>query len=173
MGIDFLDTVKAFLVPYANTMCIMETGKPCVVPVKREINEQNMLSALQLSKGAKKNEPTYLTTLKLDEEAKKVQAPKIVHKVLEEFKDIMPVELPKKLPPRREVDHTIELEPGAKPRAFAPYRMALPELEELKRQLKELLDAGYIHPSKSPYGAPVLLQKRHNGSLRLLSLIHI
>ena len=167
LGIDFLDTVKAFLVPYANTMCIMETGKPCVVPVKREINEQNMISALQLSKGVKKNEPTYLATLKLDEEAKKVQAPKIVHKVLEEFKDIMPAELPKKLPPRREVDHTIELEPGAKPLAFAPYRMAPPELEELRRQLKELLDVGYIRPSKSPYGAPVLFQRKHDGSLRL------
>ena len=148
-------------------MCIMETGKPCVVPVKREINEQNMLSALQLSKGIKKNEPTYLATLKMEEEFKEVQAPKPVHKVLEEFKDVMPAELPKRLPPRREVDHAIELEPGAKPPAFAPYRMAPLELEELRKQLKELLDAGYIRPSKSPYGAPVLFQKKHDGSLRL------
>jgi len=161
LGIDFLDTVKAFLVPYSNTMCTMETGKPCVVPVKREINEQNMLSALQLSKGVKKNEPTFLATLKLDDEAKKVQTPKIVHKVLEEFKDVMPTELPKRLPPRREADHTTELELGAKPPAFAPYRMAPPELEELMRQLKELLDAGYIRPSKSPYGALVLFERKH------------
>jgi len=51
-----------------------------------------MLSALQLSKGVKKNEPTFLATLKLDEEAKEVQAPKTVHKVLEEFKDVMPAD---------------------------------------------------------------------------------
>lgn len=62
---------------------------------------------------------------------------------------------PIKLPPRREVDHTIELEPRAKPPAMAPYLMAPLELEELK-QLKELLDAGFIHLSKAPNGAPVL-----------------
>jgi len=46
LGIDFLDMVKAFLVPYANTMCTMEKGQPCVVPVKREISEGKMLSTL-------------------------------------------------------------------------------------------------------------------------------
>jgi len=45
--------------------------------------------------------------------------------------------------------------------------MATPELEELRRKLKELLDTGYIRPSKSPYGAPILFQKKHDGSLRL------
>jgi hypothetical protein len=62
------------------------------------------------------------------------------------------------LPPRRGVDHAIELVPGVKPPARAPYRMAIPELQELRRQLKELLDAGFIRPSKAPYGAPVLFQ---------------
>nr|CAD1829976.1 unnamed protein product [Ananas comosus var. bracteatus] len=76
-------------------------------------------------------------------------------------------ELPKRLPPRREVDHAIELEPGAKPPAKAPYRMAPPELEELQRQLKDLLDVGFIRPSKAPYGAPVLFQRKSDGSLRL------
>lgn len=79
----------------------------------------------------------------------------------------MPPKLPKRLPPRREVDHRIELEPGAKPPAMAPYRMDPPELEELRRQLRELLDAGFFQPSKAPYGAPVLFQKKHDGSLRL------
>ena len=79
----------------------------------------------------------------------------------------MPSKLPKKLPPRREIDHKIELELRGKPPVKAPYRMALPELEELKRQLKELLDVGYIQPSKAPYGASVLFQKKKDGSLRL------
>jgi len=103
LGIDFLDTVKAFLMPHTNTMCIMETGQPCVVLVKREVNESKMLSALQVSKGFKRKEPTFLATLKMEEEFEEVQAPKSVHKVLEEFKDIMPTELPKIFPPRREV----------------------------------------------------------------------
>ena len=100
--------MKAFLVPHTNTMCIMEMGQPCVVPVKREVNECKMLSTLQLSKGVKKNEPTFFSTLKLDEEAKEVQAPKVVYKVLEEFKDVMLAELSKRLPLRREVEHAIE-----------------------------------------------------------------
>ena len=79
----------------------------------------------------------------------------------------MPNALPKKLPPRREVDHQIELEPGAKPPAMSPYRMAPPELAEMRKQLKELLDAGFIRPSKAPFGAPVLFQKKKDGSLRM------
>ena len=61
----------------------------------------------------------------------------------------------------------IELEAGAKPPALAPYRMAPPKLEELRKQLKELLEAGHIRPSKAPYGAPVLFQKKKDGSMRL------
>ena len=80
--------------------------------------------------------------------------PRAREAILEEFG--MPKELLKRLPPRREVDHAIELEPGAKPPSRSPYRMAPPELEELRKKLKELLDAGYIQSSKSPYGAPIL-----------------
>ena len=110
-------------------------------------------------------EPTFLVTLKFDEEVKEVQAPKAVQEVLDDFKNVMPAELPKRISPKREVGHAIELEPRAKPPAFAPYRMVPPELEELRRQLKELLDAGYICVFKSPYGASVLFQKKHDGSL--------
>lgn len=77
----------------------------------------------------------------------------------------MPEALPKQLPPRREIDHQIELEPGAKLPAMGPYRITPPKLAELRKQLK--LEAGFIHPSKAPYAAPVLLQKKHDGSLRL------
>ena len=56
----------------------------------------------------------------------------------------MPLELPKKLPPRRDIDHKIELLPGTVAPAQAPYRMAPQELVELRKQLNELLDAGLI-----------------------------
>ena len=95
------------------------------------------------------------------------QAPPLIQAVLHEFKDVMPPKLSKKLPPSREVEHEIELEQGPKLSTLAPYRMAPPELEELQRQLKDLLDAGYIHPSKAPFGAPVLFQKKKDGSLRI------
>ena len=83
--------------------------------------------------------------------------PKEIRGVLEEYQDIMSAKLPSKLPPKREVDHKIKLESGTRPPAMGPYRMAPPELEEFRKQLKELLDAGYIRPSKAPYGAPMLL----------------
>ena len=62
---------------------------------------------------------------------------------------MMPEDLPKELPPRRAIDHKIVLVDGAKPVAHGPYRMSPSELEELKAQLKELLEAGFIRPSKS------------------------
>lgn len=77
----------------------------------------------------------------------------------------MPSELPKQFLPRQEVDYKIELEPSAKLPARAPYRMSPLELEEFQRQIKALLDAGYIQPSKAPYRAPVVFQRKHDGSL--------
>jgi hypothetical protein len=90
------------------------------------------------------------------EVTKLVTSPKCIKQVLEEFPDVMPEELPEDLPPRRRVDHAIEVMPGVAPPAKAPYKMSHEELKELKVQLKELLMKGYIKPSKSPYGAPVL-----------------
>ena len=91
----------------------------------------------------------------------------VIKKLLKEFEDVMPDELPRKLPPKRAVDHEIELVPGTKPPARAPYRMTQPELEELRKQLKEMLECGIIKPTKSPFGAPVLFQKKADGSLRM------
>lgn len=88
--------------------------------------------------------------LKKEEMLHEVALPPKIEAVLDECKDIMPKELPKQLPPRREVEHKIELVQGAKPPAMGPYLMSPPELKELRRQLRELLDAGYIQPSKAP-----------------------
>ena len=127
-----------------------------------------MLSAMQVKKGLKKKEVTYLATLKEEmDDGSGEPMPKEIKGVLDEFKDVMPPELPKGLFPRREEDHKIELEPRAKPPTMGPYRMTSPELEELRRQLKELLDAGFIQPSKASYGTPVLFQKKHDGFLRM------
>ncbi|GJU42205.1 RNA-directed DNA polymerase-like protein [Tanacetum coccineum] len=117
--------------------------------------------------GVAKDTVERLAWLETDEGSSKVDVPKVIERVLDEFKDVMPKELPKKLPPRREVDHTIELESGSKPPAKAPYRMLPPELEELRNQLKDLMDAGYIRPSKAPYGAPVLFQRKKDRSLQM------
>ncbi|KAL4032817.1 hypothetical protein IC575_005899 [Cucumis melo] len=72
-----------------------------------------------------------------------------------------------RLPPHREVEFAIELEPGTVPISRAPYRMAPAELKELKVQLQELLDKRFIRPSVSPWGVPVLFVKKKYGSMRL------
>nr|GFA87715.1 retrotransposon protein [Tanacetum cinerariifolium] len=86
--------------------------------------------------------------------------------IVSEFPDVFPDELPG-IPPVREVEFNIELIPGAEPISKTLYRMAPIELKELKDQLQELLERGFIHPSVSPWGAPVLFVQKKDGSMRL------
>lgn len=93
--------------------------------------------------------------------------PECIRMILKRYQDVFPEQLPSGLPPQREVDHAIELNCKDVP-AGRPYtRMSYQELDELKKQLKELLEAGYIRPSKSPFGAPVLFVKKKDGTSRL------
>ncbi|GJV71552.1 putative reverse transcriptase domain-containing protein [Tanacetum coccineum] len=71
------------------------------------------------------------------------------------------------LPPSREVEFCIDLIPGAMPVAKSPYRLAPTEMQELSNQLKELQEKGFIRPSSSPWGAPVLFVKKKDGSFRM------
>lgn len=86
--------------------------------------------------------------------------------VIQDFMDVFPESIPGLLP-RRDIDFTIELMPGATPVLKTPYRMSIPELTELKMPLQELLDKGYIHPSVSPWGALVLFVRNKDKTLRL------
>ena len=83
--------------------------------------------------------------------------------VVREFADVFPEEL-HGIPPERQVEFRIDLVPGAAPIAKAPYRLAPPEMQELSTQLQELLDKGFIRPSSSPWGAPILFVKKKDGS---------
>jgi hypothetical protein len=86
--------------------------------------------------------------------------------VVKEFADVFPEEL-SGMPLERELEFTIDLKLGTEPIATTPYRMSTPELQELKMQLKELLDLGLIRPSVSPWGAPVIFIQKKDGSWRL------
>jgi hypothetical protein len=83
-------------------------------------------------------------------------------RTISEFPDVFPEELPG-MPPDRE----IELVSGAAPIFKRPYRMAANQLAELKEQLQELLDKGYIRPSASPWGAPVIFVPKKDGTQRM------
>jgi hypothetical protein len=88
-----------------------------------------------------------------------------------EFADVFPEELPG-MPPERELDFTIDLKPGTEPITRMPYRMSTLELQDLKMQLKDLLDLGLICPSVSPWGAPVIFIRKKDGSWRLFIDYH-
>jgi hypothetical protein len=83
-----------------------------------------------------------------------------------EYPDVFPDEVPG-MPPDRDVEFVIELQPGTAPISKRPYRMPPKELAELKNQLQEILHKGYIRPSSSPWGCPALFVKKKDGSFRL------
>jgi hypothetical protein len=86
--------------------------------------------------------------------------------VVREFPDVFPDELPS-LPSSRELEFKIDLIPGAKPIAKTPYRLASAKMKEMMKLLEELLEKGFIRPSASPWGAPVLFVKKKDGTMRM------
>ena len=86
-----------------------------------------------------------------------------------EYADVFPDDVPG-MPPDRDIEFVIELQPGTAPVSKRPYRMLPKELTELKIQLQELLDKGFIRPSASPWGYPALFVKKKDDSLRLCGL---
>ncbi|GJX92857.1 putative reverse transcriptase domain-containing protein [Tanacetum coccineum] len=86
--------------------------------------------------------------------------------IVRDFPKVFPEEL-SGLPQTRQVEFQIDLMPGAAPVARAPYRLAPSEMKELSEQLQELSDKGFIRPSSSPWGAPVLFVKKKDGSFRM------
>ena len=87
-------------------------------------------------------------------------------RVVFEYVDVFLDELPG-LPPHRDVDFGIELHPGTTTISMTPHRMAPVELQEIRVQLQELLDKGFIRPSTSPRGTSVLVAKKRGKTFRL------
>ena len=87
--------------------------------------------------------------------------------VVKDYLHVFPDELPG-IPPDPDIEFLIELLPGTGPISKRPYRMPANDLEEIKKQIKELLEKGYIRGSSSPWGAPVLLAEKKDKSLRMV-----
>ena len=105
----------------------------------------------------------WLESLTLEDEGRPdLNLPRVVC----EYVDVFPDELPR-LPPHKDVDFGIKLHPGTTTISMTPHRMAPVELQELRVQLQELLDKGFIRPSTSPWGASVLVAKKKGKTLRL------
>jgi hypothetical protein len=86
--------------------------------------------------------------------------------IVYDYPDVFPDEL-SGMPPDRDIEFAIELQPETAPISKRPYRMPAAELAELKKQLQELLDKGFIRPSTSPWGCPALFVKKKDESLRM------
>jgi hypothetical protein len=121
------------------------------------------ISAMQLKKCYRKGCQLFAT--RVEEVFQDVVSNLEDQSVLKEFEDVFE-EMPG-LPPKRDIDFSINLMPGAAPVSKDPYRMSTPKLKELQLQLEEILKKDYIHPSVSPWGAPVLFVKEKYGTLRL------
>jgi hypothetical protein len=86
--------------------------------------------------------------------------------VVNKFPDVFPKELPG-MPPDRDIEFVIELKPRTAPIYKTPFRMTTLDVAELKEHIRELLEKGFIHPSSSPWGAPVIFVPKKDGTQRL------
>ena len=157
LGMDWLAANYASMDCFRKEVIFRRPGLPVVVFCgKRGRAPSGLISAISarwlLQKGCK----GYLAHV-VDARSNEVRLEDVP--VVREFLDVFPDDLPG-LPPERETDFPIDFVPGTAPISLPPYRMALAELKELKAQLQELVDGGFIRPSISPWGAPVLFVKK-------------
>ncbi|KAG8500940.1 hypothetical protein CXB51_002866 [Gossypium anomalum] len=164
LGMDWLAKHKATLDCAAKRMVLRTVNDEEVMIIGEGRDYlSNVVSALRAEKLLRKGYEAYLALVsQAGTEDPTVETIRIVR----EFRDVFPEELPG-LPPNREVEFGIDLLLGTAPVSIAPFRMAPKELVELKAQIQELLDRGFIRPSVSPWGAPVLFVKKKDGTMRM------
>ncbi|GJV06355.1 putative reverse transcriptase domain-containing protein [Tanacetum coccineum] len=154
---------KLVQVPYGNetlTFCGNESSN----------GRESRLTVISCSKAQEymaKGCQVFLAQISTKKEEDKLEGKQIKDvPIVRDFPEVFPEDLPG-LPPARPVEFQIDLIPGAAPVARAPYRLAPSEMKELSEQLQELSDKGFIRPSSSPWGAPVLFVKKKDGSFRM------
>ncbi|GJU30579.1 putative reverse transcriptase domain-containing protein [Tanacetum coccineum] len=146
---------KVVCIPYRNKMLIVEGDKG--------VSRLKVILCIKARKYVERGCHLFLAhvTENKSKERRMEDVP-----VIHDFPEVFPEELPG-LPPSRQVEFRIDLVPRATPVARIPYRLAPSEMKELLVQLQELLEKGFICPSSSPWGAPVLFVKKKNGSFRM------
>ena len=164
LGMDWLASNYASMDRFRKEVILRRRGLPVVIFYgERRRAPSGLISAISarwlLQKGCK----GYLAHV-VDTRSDEVRLEDV--SVVREFLDVFPDDLPG-LPPKLETDFPIDLVSGTAPISLPPYRMAPTELKELKAQLQELVDEGFIRPSISPWGAPVLFVKKKDGTWRL------
>ena len=164
LGLDWLSKHRA-IIDCDKKMLVLKCSNlsEVIVHSTRSKLVSNIISAMKARRFLRKGCEAFLA-LVLDSKRGHVNLEDIP--MINEFLDVFLEELPS-LPPNREVDLAIEVLHGTTPISRAPYCMAPIELKELKTQLQELLDKGFVRPSVSPWGALVLFVKKKKSTLQM------
>jgi hypothetical protein len=136
------------------------SGKRVVFKGERRVIPNSIISVMTVGKLIRKGCPAWLSYVR---ELKKGSIELANISIVKEFSDVFPEELPG-LPPIKEIEVSIKTLPRVNAIAQSPYRMTLIELVELKIQLQEWLDKGFLQPSNSSWGALVLFVKNKDGT---------
>ncbi|GJS77961.1 putative reverse transcriptase domain-containing protein [Tanacetum coccineum] len=154
---------KIVRIPYGNEILIVQGDKSD----KEKKSTLSIISCEKAQKYMEKGCQLFLAQVTVKENKDKSKEKRLEDvPTVRDFPEVFPEDLPG-LPPIRQVEFQIDLVPGAAPVARAPYRLAPSEMEELSTQLQELSDKGFIRPSSSPWGAPVLFVKKKDGSFQM------
>ncbi|GJZ06461.1 putative reverse transcriptase domain-containing protein, partial [Tanacetum coccineum] len=163
IGMDWLSRYDAAILCGEKKVRIPLEGKTLVIEGNKNNSRLKIISCIKTQKYIKKGCELFLAQV-TEQESKEKRLEDVP--VIRDFPEVFPEELPG-LPPPRQVEFRIDLIPGAAPVARAPYRLAPSEMKELSDQLQELSEKGFIRPSSSPWGAPVLFVKKKDGSFRM------
>ncbi|KAK9077950.1 hypothetical protein SSX86_002007 [Deinandra increscens subsp. villosa] len=164
IGMDWLSQNRAELVCFDKIIRIPRPdGQFLLIHGDKPSGGLKLMSCTKARKYLRKDYPAFLAHI-MEVRDKELGIEDIP--VVRDFPEVFPDDIAG-LPPVRQVDFRIDLVPGATPVAKSPYRLAPSEMQELAKQLQELSDKGFIRPSSSPWGAPILFVKKKDGSLRM------
>ncbi|GJW58720.1 putative reverse transcriptase domain-containing protein [Tanacetum coccineum] len=163
IGMDWLSKYHAKILCDEKVVHIPIDGETLIIRGDRSKTRLNLISCIKTEKYISRGCQVFMIQV-MEKKADEKRLEDIP--VVKEFPDVFPEDLPG-IPPVRQVEFQIDLIPGAAPIARTPYRLAPSEMQELSNQLQELTDRGFIRPSTSPWGAPVLFVKKKDGSFRM------
>ncbi|GJU29494.1 putative reverse transcriptase domain-containing protein [Tanacetum coccineum] len=163
IGMDWLSRYDAAILCGEKKVRIPLEGKTLVIEGDRNNSRLKIVSCIKAQKYTEKGCELFLAQV-TEQESKEKQLEDVP--VIQDFPEVFLEELPG-LPPPKQVEFRIDLIPNAAPVARAPYRLAPSEMKEVSKQLQEWSEKGFIRPSSSPWGAPVLFVKKKDGLFRM------